>query len=125
MTLTCRRAALAVALCGLLAGCSEKAGPTSAQRSICKTVRTQLDVLDLNQGSLPNKAEDIAESKHLLGHAVSSSVSTFVFIRSAFVHDLTQSDDPTFQRLGTALKQRTGVVSPISQLDARCRSLGL
>jgi len=64
-----------VALWALLAGCPGPSGPSAAERSICKTVRTQIDA------------------------------SITVFVSTSFVHDLIRSDAPTFQRLGEAIQR--------------------
>jgi hypothetical protein len=40
-----RRLIAGVALCALLAGCSGPSGPSAADRSICKTVRTEFDAI--------------------------------------------------------------------------------
>jgi hypothetical protein len=110
-----------VALCALLAGCSGSPGPTAVERSICKTVRAQLDALPKEEPLSPYAA---SESKQLLKGATSSQ-STVVFVRISFVHELIRSNDPTFQRLGAALQRGVGTANPVRQLDARCSALGL
>jgi hypothetical protein len=110
-----------VALLALLAGCSGPTGSTSAERSICKTVRTQLGTQPWT-GPLPAYAA--SEAKQLLGGSTSAEKSV-VFVRTSFVHELIESHDPTFQRLGQAVQRDAGVGSAIGQLDARCSTLRL
>jgi len=109
-----------VALWALVAECSGPSGSSAAQRSICKTVRTQLDALPNNE-RLPDYA--ISESKRFFEGTTPQS--TIVFFKTSFVHELTRSHDPTFQRLGEALQRDAGVASAIGQLDAGCSALGL
>jgi hypothetical protein len=116
-----RRLIAGAALWALLAGCSGSPGPTAAERSICKIVRTQLDALPKEQPLPPYAA---AESKQLLKGAAHPQ-NTIVFLRSSFVHELIRSHDLTFQQLGDALQRSTGGDSAIGQLDARCSALGL
>ena len=115
-----RRVIAGVALWAILAGCSGPSGPSAAERSICKPVRTQLDALP-KERPLPDYA--VSESKRLLEGATPQS--TIVLFRTSFVYKLIRSNDPTFQHLGEALQRGTGVVSAIGQLDARCSALGL
>jgi hypothetical protein len=115
-----RKLTAGVALWALLAGCAGPSGPSTAERSICRAVRAQLDALP-KQRPLPDYA--VSESKRLLGGATSQS--TIVFFRTSFVHELTRSGDPTFERLGEVLQRGTGVASAIGQLDARCSAIRL
>jgi len=115
-----RRLIAGVAFCALLAGCSGPSRPTAAQRSICKTVRTQLDALPKER---PLPAYAVSETKRLLKGA--TPPSTIVFFRTSFVHELIRSDNPTFQHLGDILQRSAGGGATIGQLDARCSALGL
>jgi hypothetical protein len=115
-----RRLIAGVALWALLAGCSSPSGPSTAERSICKTVGTELDALPKER---PLPAYAVSESKRLLEGATPQS--TIVFFRTRFVHELIRSDDPTFQHLGEALRRSTGSDATVGRLDARCSALGL
>jgi hypothetical protein len=115
-----RRLIAGVALGVLMAGCSGPSGPSAAERSICKTLRTQLDALPKER---PLADYAVSESKRLLEGATPQS--TFVFVRTSFVHELMRSNDPTFRHLGEAFQRGTGDASAIGRLDARCSALGL
>ena len=115
-----RRLIAGVALWALVAGCSGPSGPSAAEHSICKGVRTQLDALPKER---PLPAYAASESEELLKGATRQS--TIAFFRTSFVHELIRSNDLTFQHLGEALQRSSGSASAIGQLDARCSALGL
>ena len=115
-----RRLIAGVALGALLAGCSGPSGPTAADRSVCKTVRTQLAAVPKNR---PLPAYAISESEGLIGSA--SPESTVVFVSASFVHELIHTEDPTFRRAGEALQRGAGSASTTGRLEARCSALGL
>ena len=118
-----RRLIAGLALCALVAGCSGPSGPTAAQRSICKEVRTQLDALPKEQ-PLPPYA--VSEAKRLVKSFKGTTLqSTIVFVRAVFVHELIRSNDPTFQSVGEAIDRSTDVASVTQRLNARCSTLGL
>jgi hypothetical protein len=116
-----RRLFAVVALWAILAGCSSPPGPAAAERSICKTVRTQLDALPKEQALPPYAA---SEAKQLLNGATPLQ-STTVFLRNSFIHELILSHDATFTHLGDVLYRNAGDASAIGELDARCSALGL
>ena len=114
-----RRFVVAVALCGLLAGCAtSKPAPTALDRSVCKTLHTfgpMFAMRPVTDPLLPKLA--------VLEHGDASTAQTFV--GADFVWDLIQSGDSTFRRLGQAQQRGTGSPGPFRQLYARCSALGL
>ena len=115
-----RRLIAGIALWALVDGCSGPSGPTAADRSVCKTVRTQLAAVPKNR---PLPAYAISESEGLVGSA--SPESTVVFVRTSFVHELIHTEDPTFRGVGDALRRGASSASTTGQLEARCSALGL
>ena len=103
-----RRVIVAVALCGVLAGCSGKIAPSALTQSICKAAHG-LPI------STPSKRFDV--SKFYVGMGI----------------ELGRSNDPVFRQI---LREMTGPLpsefhfdndyAKLSrQLDVRCKALGL
>jgi hypothetical protein len=116
-----RRLGAGIALWALLAGCSGAVTPSARDRSICTTVRKASAGLAL--GARPVSSFMESESKDLL-HSSRPASSVVVFVTAGFTEELVRSGDATFQRVGHLL-QHSGDQALVTQLGARCTTLGL
>ena len=102
--------------CLVLAGCSgapKTAGPSVADKAICKVTAELVPIR-----STPDYL--LTGSGQLFGF-----VSTTDFSKANYVHTLVRSGDPAFERAGHALQRGLEPSEVITQVSARCSSLGL
>ena len=109
-----RRAIVAVALCGLLAGCAGKSAaikpkPTALERSICSTVAE----------FVPHFPSGTESGSGPIGISV-----TFINDED-FAHSLVRSGDPVFRAVGRSLPVQPLRMTTFRRLDSRCKALGL
>ena len=113
---------------GVLASCSEgsegskASSPSSAERVICKTVRTQLDP------SIPMVAPSThpaaVSEEGTLGIASAPSSNVAFFVRTSFIQELTRSHDVLFENVAK-YERSDDPGSFVAQLDKGCSALGL